>query len=125
MQPSLPNPTEFELAILRVLWKRGPSTVRDVQAHLGSKKAYTTVLSIMQIMTDKGFIVPDKKQQAFVYSVTVPAQQVQKQLVGDLLARAFGGAAQELVMQALSAGSASKEDLRAIRGLINQLEKKK
>jgi BlaI family penicillinase repressor len=125
MQPTLPNPTEFELAILRVLWKLGPSTVRDVQAHLEAKKAYTTVLSIMQIMTDKGFIVPDKKQQAFVYSVTRPAQQVQKQMVGDLLIRAFGGSAQELVMQALESSPASKDDLKAIRKLIAKLEKTK
>jgi len=120
--PPLPNPTEFELAVLRVLWEHGPSSVREVHKRLGAKKAYTTVLSIMQIMTDKGFIVPDKSEQAFVYSVTAPAGQVQKQLVTDLMNRAFGGAAQELVMQALASSSASKEDLKKIRKLINKLE---
>lgn len=120
--PPLPNPTDFELSVLRVLWERGPSTVREVYEALGSKKAYTTVLSIMQIMTEKGFIVPDKSQHAFLYSVTAPARQIQKQLVADLVDRAFGGAAEELVMQALKSSSASKEDLKKIRKLISKLE---
>lgn len=122
MPSSLPNPTEFELTVLRVLWKRGPSTVREIHEALGAKKAYTTVLSIMQIMTEKGFIVPNKARQAFVYSITAPAQQIQKQLVTDLIDRAFGGAAQELVMQALSSSPASKEDLKKIKKLITKLE---
>jgi predicted transcriptional regulator len=122
MPSLLPNPTEFELTVLRVLWQRGPSTVRDVHEALGAKKAYTTVLSIMQIMTEKGFIVPDKAQQAFVYSITAPAQQIQKQLVTDLVDRAFGGAAQELVMQVLASSTASREDLKKIRKLISKLE---
>ena len=120
--PPLPNPTDFELSVLRVLWERGPSTVREVFEALGSKKAYTTVLSIMQIMTEKGFIVPDKSQHAFLYSVTAPARQIQKQLVADLVDRAFGGAAEELVMQALSSSAASKDDLKKIRKLISKLE---
>jgi BlaI family penicillinase repressor len=121
----IPRPTDFELAVLQVLWQRGPSTVRQVYESLGSKGAYTTVLTIMKIMTDKKLIKPDKSNTSYVYSVVAPSAAVKRQLVDDLVDRAFAGAAQELVMQALATGSASKEDLQAIRQLIDQLEKKK
>ena len=120
----MPRPTDSELAILQVLWKLGPSTVRQVYEALGSKGAYTTVLTIMKIMTEKGLIKPDKSRTTFVYSVTAPAETVQRRLVSDLLDRAFSGAAQELVMQALETSAASKQDLQAIRKLIEQMEKK-
>jgi predicted transcriptional regulator len=118
----IPRPTNAELAILQVLWKLGPSTVRQVYEALGSKGAYTTVLTIMKIMTEKGLIKPDRSRTTFVYSVTAPAETVKRRLVSDLLDRAFAGAAQELVMQALSESAASKEDLKAIRKLIEKLE---
>lgn len=121
----IPRPTDFELAVLQVLWKRGPSTVRQVYEALGSKGAYTTVLTIMKIMTDKRLVKPDKSSTTYVYSVVAPSETVKRLLVSDLVDRAFAGAAQELVMQALSTGSASKEDLQAIRKLIDRLEKKK
>ena len=120
----MPRPTDSELAILQVLWKLGPSTVRQVYEALGSKGAYTTVLTIMKIMTEKGLIKPDKSRTTFVYSVTTPAETVKRRLVSDLLDRAFAGAAQELVMQALETSAASKKDLQAIRKLIEQMEKK-
>ena len=120
----MPRPTDSELAILQVLWKLGPSTVRQVYEALGSKGAYTTVLTIMKIMTEKGLIKPDKSRTTFVYSVTAPAETVKRRLVSDLLDRAFAGAAQELVMQALETSAASKQDLQAIRKLIEQMEKK-
>ena len=120
----MPRPTDSELAILRVLWKLGPSTVRQVYEALGSKGAYTTVLTIMKIMTEKGLIKPDKSRTSFVYSTTAPAETVKRGLVSDLLDRAFAGAAQELVMQALETSAASKQDLQAIRKLIEKLEKK-
>ena len=118
------HPTDFELAVLQVLWKRGPSTVRQVYEALGSKGAYTTVLTIMKIMTEKGLIKPDKSRTAYLYSVTAPPDTIRRQLVSDLIDRAFGGAAEELVLQALASPSASKADLKAIRKLINKLEKK-
>jgi predicted transcriptional regulator len=121
---TFPNPTDSELAILQVLWKQGASTVRQVYETLGSKGAYTTVLTIMKIMTEKGLIKPDKSRAAYVYSVTVPPEAMRRQLVSDLIDRAFGGAAQELVLQALTTAPASKEDLKAIRKLIGKLEKK-
>ena len=121
---SFSRPTDFELAILQVLWKRGDSTVRQVYEGLGSKGAYTTVLTIMKIMTDKGLLKADKSRTTYVYSVTAPPETVRRQLVSDLVDRAFAGAARELVLQALTTASASKEDLKAIRKLINKLEKK-
>ncbi len=120
----IPRPTDFELSVLQVLWKQGPSTVRQVFEALGSKGAYTTVLTIMKIMTEKGLVKPDKSKTSFVYSVTSPPDAVKRRLVSDLVDRAFAGGAQELVMQALSSRAASKEDLKAIRKLIDQLEKK-
>ena len=121
---SLPRPTDFELAVLQVLWKQGDSTVRQVYEALGSKGAYTTVLTIMKIMTDKGLIKPDKSSATYVYSVTAPAETIKRQLVSDLVDRAFAGAAQELVLQALTTTSSSKEDLKEIRKLIDKLERK-
>ncbi len=117
------RPTDAELAILQVLWRSGPSTVRQVYEALGSHGAYTTVLTVMQVMTEKGFLVPDKSKTAFVYSVTTPPEVVQEQLLSDLVDRAFGGAAQELVLKALTSSRASKEDLKAIKKLITKLEK--
>ena len=95
------RPTDFELSVLQVLWKQGPSTVRQVYEALGSKGAYTTVLTIMKIMTEKRLIKADKSNTTYVYSVTTPPQTIKRQLVTDLVDRAFAGAAQELVLQAL------------------------
>ena len=123
---SLPKPTEAELAILRVLWERGPSTVRDVQEALEDKSGtgYTTALKLLQIMTDKGLVRRDDRQRTHVYEAVLPAEATQRQLVRDLLDRAFGGSARQLVMQALSAERASKADLAEIRKLLDELEKK-
>jgi predicted transcriptional regulator len=119
------RPTDFELSVLQVLWRQGASTVRQVYEALGSKGAYTTVLTIMKIMTEKKLIKPDKSRNTFVYSVTTPPETIKRRLVSDLVDRAFAGAAQELVLQALSTSSASKEDLKTIRKLISKLEKQK
>lgn len=122
--PPLPKPTEAELAILRVLWERGPSTVRAVTEALHDERGtgYTTALKLMQIMTDKGLVRRDDKQRTHVYEAVAPAEQTQKQLVTDLLERAFGGSARKLVLQALSSRKASKEDLAEIRKLIDEME---
>jgi predicted transcriptional regulator len=122
----LPRPTEAELAILRVLWQRGPSTVRDVQQALEVERGtgYTTALKLLQIMTEKGLVRRDDRQRTHVYEAVLPAEATQRQLVRDLLDRAFGGSARQLVMQALSAERASKADLAEIRKLLDALEKK-
>jgi predicted transcriptional regulator len=113
------KPTDAELAILRVLWRRGPSTVRDVAEAMGREGAYTTVLKLMQIMTDKGLVKRDDSTRSHVYKATSSEDKMQKQLVGDLLDKVFAGSAAKLVLQALDAGKASPEELAEIRKLID------
>ena len=122
----LPRPTDAELAILRVLWERGPSTVRDVTVALQKERGtgYTTALKLMQIMTEKGLVQRNDSQRTHVYEAVAAAEVTRKQLVTDLLERAFGGSAQQLVMQALSSKKASSAELVEIRKLIDEMEKK-
>jgi len=122
---NLPRPTDAELAILRVLWQRGASTVRQVQEELNRCRStgYTTALKLMQIMTEKGLVVRDESQRTHVYEARVAEEQTQKQLVRDLLDRAFGGSSRKLVMQALSVNRASPEELAQIRQLLDELER--
>lgn len=119
-----PRPTDAELAILNVLWERGPSTVREVHDALSPThdSGYTTVLKLMQIMTDKGLVDRDESQRAHVYTSRHGEQRTQRQLLGDLIERAFGGSPAKLVMQALSASKATAEDLSAIRQMLDQME---
>ena len=119
-----PRPTDAELAILRVLWRKGPCTVREVQEELtrGQPTGYTTALKLLQIMTEKGLIARDVSRRTHVYRASRPAEQTQRQLVGDLLERAFGGSAEKLVMQALASKPASAQELAAIRALLDRLE---
>jgi len=120
---ALPRPTEAELSILRVLWRRGPSTVRAVQGELGVETGYTTVLKFMQIMTDKGLVERDDRERTHVYTPALTEEQTQRQLVGDLVERAFGGSAQKLVMQALSTRKAAPSELAEIRKLLDEMER--
>lgn len=117
-----PRPTDAELAILRVLWERGPSTVREVHDALSSTQetGYTTVLKLLQIMTDKGIVVRDETERAHVYASSESEQRTQRKLIGDLMDRAFGGSPSKLMMQALSATKASPDELTAIRRLLDQ-----
>ena len=119
---STPRPTDAELAILRVLWERGASTVREVHDALSRTQdtGYTTVLKLLQIMTDKGLVVRDESQRAHVYSASESEQRTQRKLIGDLMERAFGGSPSKLVMQALSASKATPAELTAIRALLDQ-----
>ncbi|MDX6694426.1 MAG: hypothetical protein QOF02_2029 [Blastocatellia bacterium] len=122
---STPRPTDSELDILRVLWRRGPSTVREVYETLNRKRptGYTTVLKMLQIMTEKQLVEREESQRAHVYEARLPQEQTQQQLVGDLLERAFDGSAKKLVMQALSSKKASSEDLTEIRELLDRFER--
>jgi predicted transcriptional regulator len=119
-----PRPTDAELAILNVLWERGASTVREVHDALSHMQdsGYTTVLKLMQIMADKGLVDRDESQRAHIYTARSSAQKTQRQLLGDLIDRAFGGSPAQLVMQALSANRASTEELTAIRQILDQME---
>jgi len=117
---SQPRPTDAELEILRVLWQRGASTVRDVFEALSKTKpiGYTTVLKFMQIMADKGLVRRDEEQRAHVYSAMLPQVETQRQMVRDLLRRAFDDSASQLVMQALASKKTSPEELAEIRRLL-------
>jgi len=121
----LPRPTDAELEILKVLWRRGPSTVREVFETLGESKTtgYTTVLKLMQIMAEKGLVVRDESERAHRYEPAAPEDETQRRLVGDLLRKAFDGSAKKLVMQALSTERASAEELSEIRRMLDELER--
>jgi len=121
-----PRPTDAELEILNVLWQRGASTVRDVQGQIVRSRpamGYTTVLKLMQIMAEKGLVRRDESQRAHVYEAQLAQEQTQRQLIGDLLERAFDGSATKLVMQALSANKTSAEDLSTIREMLDEFER--
>ena len=119
---ALPKPTDAELAILRALWELGPSTVRDVQEKLAEERAtgYTTALKLLQIMTDKGLVLRDTSERTHVYRATRTEQHTQRQLVGDLLERAFDGSAGQLVLQALATRRATRDELDEIRRLLDR-----
>ena len=116
-----PRPTDAELAILRILWRRGPSTVRQVHDVLGLERqaAYTTALKLLQIMTEKGLVERDERDRTHIYRARLSEETTQRQLVRDLVDRAFGGSASKLVMQALATRRASAEELRDIRKAID------
>src|SRR6476646_8451520 len=117
----LPKPTDAELAILRILWERGPSTVRQVHEALARDRqaAYTTALKLLQIMIEKGIVERDESDRTHIYRARLSEETTQRQLVRDLLDRAFGGSAGKLVMQALATRRASPEELRDIRKAID------
>jgi BlaI family transcriptional regulator, penicillinase repressor len=124
-EAELPRPTDAELEILKVLWRRGPSTVREVFETLGENKVtgYTTVLKTMQIMAEKGLVVRDESERAHRYEPAAPEDETQRRLVGDLLRKAFDGSAKKLVLQALSTERASADELDEIRRLLDELER--
>ena len=118
------KPTASELEILRVLWARGPSTVREVYEALREQKSlgYTTVLKLLQIMTAKGTVRRNEEQRAHVYEACQPAEETKRQLVGDVLHRVFEGSASELMIHALEGRRTSKEELDELRRLLDKYE---
>lgn len=122
--PKTPRPTDAELDILNVLWEQGASTVREIHSTLSASRdvGYTTVLKLLQIMTEKGIVVRDESERSHVYQAKQKAATTQKQLVRDLAKRAFGGSTEKLVMQALSSKKASPEELAEIRRMLDELE---
>ena len=119
------RPTDAELAILRVLWASGPSTVRDIADAMGRSNAYTTILKLLQIMATKRLVRVDKTARAHVYDAAYEEGKTKQQLVRDLIDRAFDGSAGQLVVQALSANRASPEELAEIRKLLAKQQKGK
>ena len=119
-----PGPTDRELAILGVLWERGPSTVREVHEALDrdGQTGYTTTLKLMQIMVEKGLLVRDDESRRHIYRPALSEEKTQKQLVRNLLDRVFAGSAEKLVMRALSARKVSHEELKRIREMLDEME---
>lgn len=116
------RPSDGELAILRVLWSRGPSTVRDVHTELSRDRdtGYTTVLKLMQIMVEKGLVARDERARSHTYQPLQGEAETQRCLLKELLHKAFAGSRRDLVLQALEAEPASAEELEDIRQLLNQ-----
>jgi BlaI family transcriptional regulator, penicillinase repressor len=124
MATKQPRPTEAELTILRVLWEHGPHTVRDIQHILNEAKptGYTTVLKMLQIMTEKGHVDRDESQRPQLFRAKYSQEQTQRQLLRDLLQRAFGGSVKALVLQALATKKSTPEELEAIEKVLDRLE---
>jgi predicted transcriptional regulator len=118
------RPTKLELTILRTLWDKGPGSVRDIQARLNDTRetGYTTVLKMLQIMTDKGLVQRDETVRPQIYRAKDSQEQTQRQRLTDLVQRAFGGSVKALVMQALATKKSSPEDLEAIEKLLDRFE---
>jgi predicted transcriptional regulator len=114
------KPTEAELAILRVLWSNGPSTVRQIAEILGRESSYTTVLKLLQIMTEKKLVRRDESSRTHVYTPAHSEDKMQRHLVSDLLEKVFGGSQAKLVLQALAAKKATPEELAEIRKMIDK-----
>ena len=118
------RPTKLELTILRVLWEKGPGSVREIQARLSESRetGYTTALKTLQIMTEKGLVDRDESVRPQIYRAKFSQEKTQKQLLQDLIQRAFGGSVKALVMQAVSTKKSSPEDLEAIEKLLDRFE---
>jgi predicted transcriptional regulator len=119
-----PNPTEVELRILSVLWERGPSTVREVHDALRDERetGYSTTLKMMQVMVEKGLLLKDDERRPQVYRPAITQEQAQTQFVDDMIQRVFGGAADKLILRAVSSSHVSRQDLEQIRELLKKLE---
>lgn len=119
-----PKPTAGELAILQVLWEKGPSTVKTVHEILSARHAtvYTSVLKLMQIMAQKGLVTRDESRKMHVYRPCIAEAKAERQLVSDLMDRVFGGSAERLVMRALERKKVSADELARIRELLDQME---
>lgn len=123
-RPKSSKPTDAELSILKVLWRKGPSTVRDVQQALSVERrtGYTTALKLLQIMTGKGLVYRDETNRAHVYQPSSSEEETQQQIVGDLLDRVFGGSAMKLVLHSLTSQQATPQDIQQIREMLTKLE---
>ncbi len=120
-----PRPTDAELEILTVIWSLGPATVREVHDSINRRRPaqYSTILKFLQIMAEKGLVLRDESQRAHVYKAARPREWTQKQLAGHLLERAFSGSAKALLMGALSAQEATKEELAEMHKLLDDYRK--
>ena len=127
MRHKTPGPTGSELEILQILWEDGPSTVRHVFETISKRRGagYTTVLKLMQIMAEKELVVRDESNRSHVYTARFRQEHTQRQILSDLISRAFGGSTNKLVMQALHARKISPDEIQQIRSLLDDLEENK
>jgi predicted transcriptional regulator len=118
------RPTKLELTILKALWDAGPSSVRDIQSILNTARptGYTTVLKMLQIMTEKGLVERDETVRPQIYRPRASQAQTQRQLLRDLIQRAYGGSVKALVMQALGTSKTPPQTLDAIEKLLEEHE---
>jgi predicted transcriptional regulator len=122
---SAPLPTAAELDILAVLWRLGAATVREVHEALGKDNGYTTTLKQMQLMMEKGMLTRSERFRSHVYEASTPKEQTQRQVAADILKRVFDGSASSLVIGALSAQPASREELIELRKMLDNFAKEK
>jgi len=125
-QDSRNNPTPSELAILQILWSRGPSTVREIHEVLAKEKdvGYTSALKFLQIMTAKGLVSRSEDQRAHVYTANQPAEKTKQQFAADVLKRVFHGSASQLMQHALSGRRGSKKEIEEMRRMLDEYERK-
>jgi BlaI family transcriptional regulator, penicillinase repressor len=118
------QPTEVELQILRVLWELGPCPVREIHKRLYAAKGtnYSTTVKMLSIMLDKGLVKRDEKASPHVYRPALSREKAGKKMLGELIEKVYDGSAMTLVLQALSATRASKEELAEIRRMLDELE---
>jgi BlaI family transcriptional regulator, penicillinase repressor len=124
MTSKQPKPTVAELEILQVLWEGGPRSVREIQRLMNEVKptGYTTVLKLLQIMTEKGLVNRDEKQRPQIYRARYPREHTQRQLLHDLAQRAFGGSVKALVLQAVAGRRSSRKELEEMEKLLDRME---
>lgn len=124
MRLSQRKPTVGELEILQVLWEFGPRSVREIQRILNDAKptGYTTVLKLLQIMTEKGLVNRDEKKRPQIYRAHYAREHTQRQLLHDLVQRAFGGSVKGLVLQALAGRKSSEQELEEMERLLDRME---
>ena len=120
------QPTPSELAILQILWSRGPSTVREIHEVLAKEKdvGYTSALKFLQIMTSKGLVTRSEDQRAHVYSANQPAEKTKQQFAADMLKRVFHGSATQLMQHALTGRRGSKKEIEEMRRMLDEYERK-
>jgi len=126
-RPKHEHPTPGELEVLKVLWDSGPATVRQVMTQLAGerRRAYTSVMSLMNVMTDKGLLRREPQGRAFVYEAAVERERALGQMVGDLVGRAFEGSASQLVARLLEQASPSREELSEIRRTLETYRRRR
>jgi predicted transcriptional regulator len=125
-RPTSSQPTEVELQILRILWERGPSPVREIHKRLESDKGtnYSTTVKMLSVMLHKGLVKRDEEAQPHVYRPALSREKTGKKMLGELIDKVYDGSAMSLVLQALSSSKATKEELDEVRQLLDQMEGK-